>query len=163
VLLFLHADTLLPDNFAARVARALADPRVVGGAFDFHWRRHDGLGSGLAWQQLKLVRVLNRIRFRWSRNFYGDQGIFVRRSEFDRAGGFPTVVLMEDVRFCQRLARLGRTAIVSPPVRTSPRRFVARGVFRQMGQDFLLLSCDTLGVHPMTLWDRYNGLNGEPH
>jgi rSAM/selenodomain-associated transferase 2 len=163
VLLFLHADTLLPDGFPARLRRALAGGDVVGGAFDFHWQRLDGLGDGLRWQQLKLVRVLNRIRFRWTRNFYGDQAIFVRRDAFDRVGGFPPLPLLEDVRFCERLNRLGRTAIVSPAVRTSPRRFLRRGVFRQLGRDFILVSCDTLGARPTRLWDGYNDLNRTPH
>jgi rSAM/selenodomain-associated transferase 2 len=163
VIVFLHADTLLPDDFVARVRRALARPGVVGGAFDFQWQRLDGLGSGLAWQQLKLVRALNRIRFRWTHNFYGDQAIFVRRAAFERAGGFPAVALMEDVRFCRRLRRLGRVAIVSPAVRTSPRRFVARGVFRQLGRDLILLACDSVGATPTRMWGAYNGLNGKPH
>ena len=108
---------------------------------------------------LGLVVFCNRFRYRRTRAFFGDQGVFARRSAFTRIGGFPAVRLMEDVRFSQALDRLGKTAVLSPPVLTSPRRFLARGILRQLFQDMVLLSCESWGVCPQDLWVHYNDLN----
>ncbi len=157
-LLFVHADSRLPDGFAGKVGRALARPGVVGGAFDFQFGSHPG-HHGLNRQSLRLVAFCNRFRFRITRNFFGDQGVFVRRDVFERLGGFPRVPLFEDARFCQKLRRAGRTAILSPPMKTCPRRFIARGVLRQFAADLWMINCDLLGVRPTRAWDRYNALN----
>ncbi len=157
-LLFLHADTLLPDDFPRLIARALNRRGVVGGAFDFEFADHpqaDRIDNAC----LRLVVLINRIRYRWTGNFYGDQSIFVRRDVFWRAGGFPSIRLMEDLRFSRRLRRFGRTAILRPPVRTSARRFLSQGVIRQFAQDVTLLACDSVGLYPTNLWERYNEWN----
>jgi rSAM/selenodomain-associated transferase 2 len=160
VLLFLHADTELPTGFASLVSDAIAHRGWVGGAFDFSFAtRPDEAPGVLARHLLDLVVLCNRIRFRWTGNFYGDQCIFVRRDVFDRIGGFPHVRLMEDVRFSRRLRHFGRTGILRPPVRTSPRRFVTRGVVRQFANDLALLGLDALGLEPTRRWNHYNGWN----
>ena len=160
-LLFLHADSLLPRDFPALIARALDDCDVVGGAFDFEFA-DDPQTRPIEHQCLRWVVLVNRIRYRWTGNFYGDQAIFVRRDIFRRIGGFPRVRLMEDIRFSRRLRRFGRTAILRPPVRTSARRFLSRGVVRQFIEDLTLLGCDSVGICPATLWERYNGWNHTP-
>jgi rSAM/selenodomain-associated transferase 2 len=161
VLLFLHADSLPPNQFPRIIARSLDNPSVVGGAFDFKFAP-DPLAHGLHKQALRFVVLLNRARFRITRNFYGDQAIFVRRDTFDRIGGFPPVRLMEDVRFSRKMKRLGRTAILRPPVTTSPRRFLARGVLRQLFADIVLLVHDEMGLNPERRWEHYNRLNHTP-
>lgn len=158
VLLFLHADSLLPHGFPRLIQRALRDAGTVGGAFDFEFGEHPQ-SEGFAAQCLRWVVLCNRIRYRWTGNYYGDQSIFVRREAFHRVGGFPQVRLMEDIGFSRRMRGLGRTAILRPPVRTSPRRFVTRGVVRQFVEDLTLLGCDNFGVCPVNLWERYNGWN----
>lgn len=158
VLLFLHADSLLPDGFPRLISRALDRSGVVGGAFDFEFSELPQTDA-LAAQCLRWVVLLNRIRYRWTGNFYGDQSIFVRRDVFGRIGGFPQVRLMEDIYFSRRLRGIGRTAILGPPVRTSPRRFLSHGVIRQFAQDLALLGCDSIGICPANLWERYNHWN----
>jgi rSAM/selenodomain-associated transferase 2 len=158
VLLFLHADSWLPAGFPAMIRRALADPRVVGGAFDFAFSPHPD-AHGLAKHKLDWVVLINRIRYRWTGNFYGDQAIFVRRAVFDRVGGFPPVRLMEDIGLSSRIKRLGRTAILRPPILTSPRRFLSRGVVRQFAEDLMLLTCASFDGSPQKLWEKYNGWN----
>ncbi len=145
MLLFLHADTRLPDGWDGRIRRALADPRVVGGAFDFSFAGHAS-ARGHRRQALRLVQVLNRARFRITRAFYGDQAIFCRRDAFIRLGGFPEVSILEDARFSRRLDGSGRTAILQPPVKTSPRRFLERGVARQMALNLSIVARDLLGL-----------------
>src|SRR5436190_3028528 len=158
VLLFLHADSLTPQDYPRLIERALRRPQFVGGAFDFKFGSHP-LHHGFNRLKLRIVRFSNRLRFRYTRNFYGDQGIFVRREIFDRIGGFPLVPLMEDIRFAQKMNRLGQTAILNPPVRTSPRRFVERGVLTQFAHDLVLIWCEALCIEPASLWRRYNGWN----
>lgn len=118
VLLFLHADVDLPAGAAAIVARALADPRVVAGAFRtwtvVHRRR---------WLA-PLVHIAD-VRSRVSRAPYGDQAVFVRAGAFWAAGGFPDVPLMEDIALARALRRIGRIRIVPHRVRVSGRRFEA--------------------------------------
>lgn len=162
VLLFLHADTLLPDRFDALICRALADDRLVGGAFDFAFGRDLHLDA-LAKRKLELVRLLNRGRFRWHRTFYGDQAIFCRREVFDHIGGYQPIPLFEDVRFSQAMRRLGRTAILQPPVETSPRRFVEQGILWQMFRDMFLMAADGCGICPRRMWQRYNAHNHNGH
>ena len=161
VLLFLHADTRLPTGFDRAICRAVGNG-CVGGAFDFSFGAHDR-ARGLAKQKLKLVKILNRTRFRWHRTFYGDQAIFCRRDVFAAIGGYDAKPLFEDARFSRRMGQVGRTAILQPAVKTSPRRFVERGVLRQMTLDMLLMALDNCGVEPGLLWRRYNKLNRDGH
>ncbi len=162
VLLFLHADTALPEAWDLRILRAIGRHGIVGGAFDFNFASHP-LNHGWNRQGLRFVKLLNRLRFRWTHNFYGDQAIFVRRSVFDRVGGFPRVRLMEDIGFSRRMRSQGRVAIIRPGVKTSPRRFVVTGVWRQFARDLNLLSLDAMGLRPRASWHRYNLLNARSH
>ncbi len=121
-LLFLHADTLLPRDFAATIAEALRDPRVIGGRFDVDLVPSSPL--------LRLVATLMNLRSRWSRIATGDQAIFVRRPVFERIGGFTVMPLMEDIEFSRRLKRTGRVACLRQRVETSSRRWHERGPLR---------------------------------
>ncbi len=122
VLLFLHADVGLPGDAAARVAEALADPGVVGGAFRT-WTVADRP------TRLGPLLHLADLRSRYTTAPYGDQALFVRREAFERLGGFPDQPLMEDLELSLRLRRLGRLARVPARVTVSGRRFIARPVF----------------------------------
>lgn len=120
VLLFLHADASLPAGAAAYVEGALADPRVIAGAFRTWHVRDDGRRA--PWLHLA------DLRSRYSGLPYGDQAIFVRSEAFWKAGGFPEQPLMEDLELSRRLRRLGRIAIVKSSVRVSGRRFLAHPI-----------------------------------
>src|SRR5207249_3636384 len=113
VLLFLHADTRVPAGYARAVARALADPAVVGGRFDV---RLDA--AGLAYRALgRLISLRSRL----TRVATGDQAIFVRRVVFERLGGYPFVPLMEDVALSRAMKRAGRVAGFSETATAAPR------------------------------------------
>jgi len=157
VLLFLHADCKVPRHFDRAVLAAVSRG-CVGGAFDFNWATHP-LSKGVSRELLRLIRIMNRIRFRWTGNFYGDQGIFVTAKIFSHLGGFPDVRLMEDVRFSQKLKNAGRIAIVQPALKTSPRRFLTRGITRQFAMDLKLLALDSAGFLQESNWNTYNQLN----
>ena len=117
VLLFLHADVILPPDAPALIERALAVPDAVAGAFRT-WHVADS-------RQWAPWLHLADIRSRYTRIPYGDQALFVRREPFELAGGFPEQPLMEDIELSRRLSRLGRIARVPASVRVSGRRFLA--------------------------------------
>jgi rSAM/selenodomain-associated transferase 2 len=128
VLLFLHADVSLPADAGRWVAAALTDRGVVGGAFRT-WTVPDAPAAGRAGPVRRLAAAflhLADVRSRCARLPYGDQALFVRRTAFERAGGFPDQALMEDVELARRLRRLGRLVTVPASVRVSGRRLLAR-------------------------------------
>jgi rSAM/selenodomain-associated transferase 2 len=120
-LLFLHADTRLPERADALIIRALD----AGSA----WGRFDVIIEGRP-AMLKVVAWMMNRRSRWTGIATGDQAIFVRRSVFDALGGFPDQPLMEDIELSRRLCRIGPPACLRERVSTSGRRWEARGVWR---------------------------------
>jgi rSAM/selenodomain-associated transferase 2 len=138
VLFFLHADSIPPLDALARIAAVLADPRAVGGAFEQRFAEP-------AWS-LRAITLVNRLRYRLTRNWYGDQGIFVRAEVFHALGGYRNLSLMEDLDFSQRLKRYGRSVLVRVPLVTSGRRFLARGPWRTFFFIVWLLARWTLGL-----------------
>lgn len=137
VLFFLHADSFPPANAFELVDYALSDPRVVGGAFEH-------LFAEPGWS-LRTITWINRIRYRLTRNYYGDQGIFVRAPVFRQLEGYRDLSLLEDLDFSQRLKSVGRTALIRVPLLTSGRRFLARGAWRTFFFIVWLLFRYTLG------------------
>ena len=74
VLFFLHADSFPPVDAFELISQALSDTQAVGGAFEH-------LFAEPSWS-LRAITWINRIRYRLTRNYYGDQGIFVRACTF---------------------------------------------------------------------------------
>lgn len=139
LILFLHADSKLPDGWVDDVTRALAEPAVVGGAFTLAF-------ESARWP-LRVIAWGARWRIRLGGVPYGDQGIFVRRRELAAIGGVPQVPLMEDRDLARALRRRGRLAILDAPVLTSPRRYAARGgAACGVVRNWLVLLADRLGV-----------------
>ena len=154
VLWFVHADSIPPPRWDAAIAAALQRRRVVGGAFDFAWM----MGEAPWWlrMQLWIISAINRARFRVTRNFFGDQGIFVRRAAFERVGGYPQTALMEDVLLCRRLRSVGRLKVAKGTMFTSPRRFVRHGPIRQALIGLYLLFATWIGMRPAGVYVWYN-------
>ena len=122
VLLFLHADTLLPEDADRLIAQALADGSAVWGRFDVRIAGRSRL--------LRVVAALMNLRSRWSGIATGDQAMFMTRAAFDAVGGLPAQPLMEDIEISRRLRRLSRPACLRAKVLTSGRRWETRGVWR---------------------------------
>lgn len=130
-LLFLHADTLLPDGVLARLNALEADSTIQAGGFLHRF-------SGDDWR-LRLVSFLDNFRCRRSRIIYGDQAMFVRRTLFEQLGGFPNQPILEDVAFCEKLIRIVTPVLLSPPVLTDSRKFVKMGVWRSFARVLLII------------------------
>ena len=120
VLLFLHADTFLPEGGIGMILESLEDPDVVGGRFR--------LGLSEDTWMFRAIAAFSTMRSRYLGTTYGDQGIYVRRSVFDRVAGFPDVELFEDSEFCAAVRKLGRFVLLSGTVCSSTRRWRQRGV-----------------------------------
>lgn len=129
VLLFLHADVVLPPDAPARIAAALEDPTVVAGAFRTWTVADDPDERDERRSWLAPLLHLGDLRSRYSGLPYGDQALFVRAGVFERLGGYPDQPLMEDLELARRLRRSGRVSIVPARVRVSGRRFLARPLY----------------------------------
>lgn len=149
VLFFLHADSTPPAAALALIERALAEPGVVGGAFAHRFAEP-------AWS-LRAISWINRIRYRLTRNYYGDQGQFVRADVFRALDGYRDLALMEDLDFAQRLKRRGRGVLIRVPLVTSGRRFLARGPWRTFFLIVWLLGLWTLGLDTERHAERWRG------
>lgn len=145
-LLFLHADTLLPDGAAA----------VIEAALDGHvWGRFDVRIAGRPFM-LRVVAALMNLRSRLTGIATGDQALFVTRAAFDAAGGFPEQPLMEDIELSRRLKRLGPPACPRARVVTSGRRWERHGVWRTILLMWRLRFDYWRGVPPARLAARYH-------
>ena len=142
-LLFLHADTHLPAAWRTAIAEADARANVALGCFRF------ALDSR-AW----FARILEagvRVRVRLLGLPYGDQALFVRRSHFERAGGFAELPIMEDVDLVRRMRRAGALFRSPLPAVTSARRWERDGWIRRTARHLLLISLYFCGVSPERL------------
>jgi hypothetical protein len=146
ILLFLHADTLLPEDYARFVRGVLKDPEAAGGAFALKFEPGPPM--------LKISEFTANWRTRLFHLPFGDQAIFVRSSLFRLLGGFPDIPLMEDVEFVRRLHRAGRTVFLPSPVRTSSRRYSGRYWQRTL-INTIVLAGHFMGVPPARLAKLY--------
>ena len=146
VLLFLHADTLLPERADEAIAAAVK--RAPWGRFDVAITGSDPL--------LAIVAAAMNLRSRLSGIATGDQAIFARREEFRAAGGFPEIPLMEDVALSKRLKRIARPACLRERVATSGRRWERRGTMKTILLMWRLRAAYALGADPRRLARRYD-------
>jgi len=150
ILLFLHADTLLPPGARSAIETVLEDPACVGGRFDVRFERDSGLG--------RLIGCLVNLRSRWTGIATGDQAIFVRRSVFERLGGFSDIPIMEDVDLTRRLKRIGLVAALRLQVVTSFRRWDACGPMRTIALMWVLRFLYWVGISPQSLTRLYTAV-----
>jgi uncharacterized protein len=142
-LLFLHADTLLPDRFLNYVVQTLSLPGVSAGAFRL---KLDPILPGL-----QLIEHLANWRAQTRQLPYGDQAIFIRTDRFRDIGGFTEMPFMEDVDLIRRLRRQGRIAIAPVPVITSSRRWLNSGVWKTTLKNQIALAGYWSGISPTRL------------
>lgn len=143
ILLFLHADTLLPKDAFSQIREALQDPRTLGGAFRL---RLDN--PGLFYRALALS---SNLRARWLGVIYGDQAPFLRRGEFFALGGFREMDLLEDGDLMARLRRRGKVRLLSGHVTSSSRRWERMGRGRTLFTLWAVSLGYLLGISPKRL------------
>jgi uncharacterized protein len=144
VLLLLHADCQLPPDAGERIETALQSQEVAGGCFEVRFNADRP-------RSLKMVAAGINFRARLIGAATGDQGIFVRRRVFEQVGGCPHWPLFEDVELVRRIKEEGEFAVLGSQLQVSPRRHLARGVFRTVLLIYILRVAYWLGVSPYTL------------
>ena len=143
ILLFLHADTLLPDDWAEHVSSVLAQPGTSAGAFEF---RLDALLPG--------SRIIERLANLRSRRFhmpYGDQAIFMKADLFNQVGGFPSLPIMEDFELIRQLQKHGKVRTADVAAITSARRWREEGLLRTTLANQLVILAYTAGFSPSSI------------
>jgi rSAM/selenodomain-associated transferase 2 len=145
-LLYLHADTTLPDNADRLIDAALAHRA---------WGRFDLRIAGSHPLLTVIARMINW-RSRLTGIATGDQAIFVTRHAFEAVGGFPDLPLMEDIAISRRLKRLCRPYCIATPAVTSGRRWERHGVLRTILLMWRLRLSYYLGVEPALLAELYD-------
>jgi len=147
VLLFLHADTRLPEQADVLISAALGNDTKAWGRFDVRLSGDHIL--------LRVVEVLMNLRSRMSSIATGDQALFVRRAVFTQLGGYPEIPLMEDIAFCKLLKRLAQPTNLSARVVTSSRRWEQRGIVRTIVLMWRVRLAYALGTSPHRLAQIY--------
>ncbi|HEX5386747.1 MAG TPA: TIGR04283 family arsenosugar biosynthesis glycosyltransferase [Gemmatimonadales bacterium] len=147
VLCFLHADVRL-DTAALAALEQVVRTRAPG-AHAFRLRI-DGAGFGF-----RLIECGANARSAWCRLPYGDQGLVVSRAEYEAAGGYPAVPLMEDVALVRALGRITSVRLLPAAVRVSARRWERDGLIRRTLRNWGLLAAYLAGTSPERLAKRY--------
>ncbi len=146
-LIFLHADTMLPDGAARLATEALL--RFDFGGFHLRFAEND--------PRLRLAAVLINARTSLTRCPWGDQAQFIRRDRFLSTGGFHEMPLMEDYELAIRMKRTGTTVVLPSKVVTSGRRFLDRGFARTVALNWSIVIAWRFGVDPEKLARWYRG------
>ncbi len=147
ILLFLHADTLLPGTFDVMIRTALQEPKTVAGAFT--------LKIDASLLSLRLVEWGVSWRSHWLQMPYGDQAIFLTKDTFEGIGGFPELPIMEDFEFIRNLKRKGQIVIIPAPVITSARRWLKKGVWQTTLINQVVIFAYFLGISPQRIRSWY--------
>ncbi len=145
VLVFLHADSLLPGDAQAAIAHALTVSC---------WGRFDVRLWGREWS-FRIIETFMNLRSRITGIATGDQAIFVEREVFAMVGGYPEIPLMEDVAISRLLKAIARPACLRQRVVTSARRWRANGIARTVILMWRLRLAFALGADPRSLAHRY--------
>jgi rSAM/selenodomain-associated transferase 2 len=154
ILLFLHADTRLPENFDQIVIAEMARTKRAWGRFDVSIKGRHPL--------LPIVAMMMNFRSRLTGIATGDQAMFIHRNAFAAVGGFPDVPLMEDIIMSRRLNRLTRPLCLAARATTSGRRWDERGFFRTVLLMWRLRLALRFGASPDALARAY-GYSPRPH
>ena len=149
ILLFLHVDTVLPQNALLHVKELLEDKSVVAGAFDLDFDTQNKF--------LRFIAKVASCRSRVTKLPYGDQAIFIKKEIFDEVGGYDNIRLMEDVNLMQKLKRQNlNIKFIEKKVITSARKYEKNGIIFNVLRNWILISLYFLGVSPDKLAEFYN-------
>jgi rSAM/selenodomain-associated transferase 2 len=147
-LIFLHADSRLPDGAAAAVDQALSHGVVFGGF---------RLGFAERAAKLRWAAAMINLRTAITRQPWGDQAQFMRRETLARAGNYPEIPIMEDYELARRMKRLGPTRVLPLTVITSGRRFLQKGLLRTAMINWTIIARYHQGVDVEELARMYRG------
>ena len=147
ILLFLHADTLLPRDYAKAVIRTLKNPHVAAGAFSLDI---DGNTAGI-----RIMEKGANMRSKFFKLPYGDQAIFTTKNLFLKTGGFSHMPIMEDYELVKRLGKTGTIVTLPQKVKTSARRWRKLGTLKTFVINQLMIAGYKTGISPEKLAGLY--------
>ncbi len=148
ILIFLHADTELPEAALKKINLLINTKEYVGGAFNL------GIKSDKI--IFKVIAFLASLRSRLNRIPYGDQAIFIRKEYFDQIGRYKEIPLMEDVELMRRVKTSGKKIKIFPDrTMTSPRRWEKEGILYCTLRNYMNQLLYSLGVSPHKLVNWY--------
>lgn len=150
ILLFLHADTRLPEK-ADELIHDTLDRGALGGGFHVRYESGSAALTGLGNRLIRWRTALSGCPL-------GDQCQFITREAFETLGGFQDWPILEDLDLIRRLRRLGPTRIIDPPASTSPRRFEEQGPARTVLGNWLIWGLYLSGVSPDRLARLYRNI-----
>jgi len=153
ILVFLHADTLLPGGFSNQIVSTLNQKGVAGGAFRL------AIDSTVA--GIHFIERMADLRSRYLQLPYGDQALFMKKSIFEAIGCFPDTPIMEDFILVRRLKRKGKIVILPAAVVTSPRRWLHFGILKTWLINQLIVIAYYLGATPDQLTRFYRRETGK--
>ena len=136
ILLFLHADSVLPQDAVAMLNAFEAHRDCLWGGFRQRFTGDD-------WR-LRLISRLHNWRCRLSRVCYGDQAMFVRKAVFRACGGFPEQPILEDAALSEKLRAVARPLLLEEQVVTDARKFLKMGVWHSLARVFVIMLCHRL-------------------
>jgi rSAM/selenodomain-associated transferase 2 len=148
VLLFLHADTELPDDAVGLIMHAIAD--------GYQWGRFDVVFDNPQ-PIFNLIAFMMNQRSRLTGIATGDQCLFVTRQAFQAVGGFPEIALMEDIAISTQLKKHGKPCCLKAKVITSARRWQQHGIFKIILLMWRIRLAYFFGADPDDLAIRYYG------
>lgn len=146
VILFLHADTVLPADASRAVLEAIGNGGV--------WGRFDVKLSGAGFA-FRMIEFFMNLRSRLTGIATGDQAIFVRSEALRQIGGYANIPLMEDIDLCRRLKRISRPVNLHQRVTTSSRRWEQGGILRTVWLMWRLRYAYWRGAEPVKLAEQY--------
>lgn len=148
ILLFLHADTLLPDKGIEAIEKVMRDQSICGGSF---YLKFDN--DSIILKFFSSFTKINNIYFT-----YGDQGLFMRRDIFIEMRGYKIMPIFEDLEIQKRLRKKGKFFKLPMAVSTSARRFLHHGKLKQQLLNMALLFAYELGISPTKIKKFYSDL-----
>lgn len=141
ILIFLHADTKLPEDAFQKIRRVLEEGRYVGGAFYLRIDSDRVI--------FKLISHITSFLSRLTRIPYGDQTIFIKKDYFNRIGRYGDIPVMEDAELMRKIKReRKKICIIRDNVKTSPRRWEEKGIFYTILINQMIRILYFLGVSP---------------
>lgn len=147
ILIFLHADTLLPENAFERMKASL-NKGIRAGAFK--------LGIDSKNIMLKIIEFFANLRTSLTKIPYGDQSIFIEKDLFAKLGGFKSVSIMEDIEFMGRVKKNKiKTTIIEDKVLTSARKWKKEGIIKSTSKNLFIRLRYHLGTNPDKLYKMY--------
>ncbi len=141
ILIFLHADTILPKNVFSMIKQEFSQDKCVAGSF--------ALGICSDKIIFKMLAKMITFRSKLTRVPYGDQTIFVKADFFKKIGGFKEIKIMEDIEFMRQIKKSkAKTCIISEKIYTSPRRWEKEGILRCVFRNWVIRILYYIGIHP---------------